>query len=71
MLEDLGMDGKNNVKMDLKELGLVYGLETRGVSCERGNESAISMEGGWGVGKFWPAEDLLASEEGLYCMVLG
>lgn len=52
MLVDLGMDGENNVKMALKELGLVYGVETCGVPCEPGNESSVSMEGGGGGVKF-------------------
>jgi hypothetical protein len=49
MLEDLSIDGEDNVKMDLKNWDWSTDWRQVACPCERGNEPPTSMEGG-GVG---------------------
>ena len=59
MLEDLSIDGEDNVKIDLKiGIGAWTGDKWRALVNPVKNLRLPWWEGGWG-GVFWPAEDLL------------
>lgn len=65
-LEDLGVDGTVNIKMDFQETGLGGELDWTG-SCEECNEPAGSVKIRWIP---WPTEELLDSQVGLISMEL-